>query len=139
MLNTRVATLAISKRHNCPINSNRRYRAFRDKNRDPVPSTELRLALTDFVCGEYASSFEDVDDDVVISSMSLCEYLARAESSQNMRNKRLSKSDTVRPEAGILMRIYMGSQTEIRRSRDYLRKPQNSRTRTRTRTKARDP
>ena len=63
MLNTRVATLAISKRHNCPINSNRRYRAFRDKNRDPVPSTELRLALTDFVCGEYASSFDDVDDD----------------------------------------------------------------------------
>jgi hypothetical protein len=71
---------------------------LRDKNRDPVPSTELRLALTDFICGEYASSFEDVDDHLVVSSMSLCEYLARAESSQNMSDKRisrLSKSDTL--------------------------------------------
>jgi hypothetical protein len=71
-----------------------KYQAFRDKNRDPVPSTELRLALTDFVCGEYASSFEDVDDDVVILLMSLCEYLVRVESSQNMRDKRQERYST---------------------------------------------
>lgn len=49
---------------------------------------------------EYASSFEDVVDDVGISSMPLCEYLARIG---------IQRADF--PTSGLLNRLPMGGQT----------------------------
>jgi hypothetical protein len=57
---------------------------FRDKHRNHVASTELRLSLTDFVSEAIANSFAAVQNHVLISSATLCEYLAEAEDLQRV-------------------------------------------------------
>jgi hypothetical protein len=57
---------------------------FRDKHKNQVASTELRLPLTDFVSEEIATSFASVQDHILISSATLCEYLAAAEDYQRV-------------------------------------------------------
>jgi hypothetical protein len=57
---------------------------FRDKHKNQEASTELRLPLTDFVSEEIASSLASVQDHIVISSATLCEYLTEAEGHQQI-------------------------------------------------------
>ena len=59
---------------------------FRDEDGNEVSTSKLRLPLKDFACREIGASFGDIDDEIVISSESLCKYLAKAERRQKRQD-----------------------------------------------------
>src|SRR4051812_571484 len=72
---------------------------FRKDSRLPTEGTALRLSLRDFATEELARGHIDLEREIVITSMQLCDFLTSAEARQQVQTQHQGSINRIRPGA----------------------------------------